>query len=93
MARASADQGSWTFIADRPTPFRAEGRDFQVAFEGLKRKDGTWAGRIVFRDGDRSLRTDQETSQPNRDALEYWATGVERIYLEGAFARARDRNQ
>jgi hypothetical protein len=33
-------------------------------------------------------RTDQETSQPNRGALAYWATGLEAAYLEGAFARA-----
>lgn len=34
------------------------------------------------------LRTGQETSQPNRSALEYWATGLETIYLDGAFKRA-----
>jgi hypothetical protein len=37
------------------------------------------------------LRTDQETSQPNRAAIEYWANGLEPIYLEGAFARAQGR--
>ena len=37
------------------------------------------------------LRTDQETSQPNRSALEYWADGLEPIYLEGALARAQGR--
>jgi hypothetical protein len=34
------------------------------------------------------LRTSQETSQPNRAALAYWASGLEPIYFEGAFARA-----
>ena len=28
-------------------------------------------------------------TQPARAALEYWATGVEPIYLDGALARAR----
>jgi len=37
------------------------------------------------------LRTEQETSQPNRIAIEYWASGLEPIYLEGAFARAQGR--
>jgi hypothetical protein len=34
------------------------------------------------------LRTDRETSQPNRQALEYWSTGLEPVYIEGAFERA-----
>jgi hypothetical protein len=34
------------------------------------------------------LRTDRETSQPNREALEYWSTGLEPVYIEGAFQRA-----
>jgi hypothetical protein len=33
----------------------------------------------------------KETSQPNRDAIEYWALGLEPIYLEGALARAQGR--
>ena len=37
------------------------------------------------------LRTDQGTSQPNRAAIEYWADGLEPIYLEGALARAQGR--
>jgi hypothetical protein len=37
------------------------------------------------------LLTEQETSQPNRTAIEYWALGLEPIYLEGAFARAQGR--
>jgi hypothetical protein len=34
------------------------------------------------------LRTARETTQPNRRALEYWASGLEPIYFEGAFERA-----
>jgi hypothetical protein len=37
------------------------------------------------------LITEQETSQPNRTALEYWADGLEPVYLDGAFARAHAR--
>jgi len=37
------------------------------------------------------LRTEQETSQPNRAAIEYWADGLEPIYLDGALARAQGR--
>lgn len=88
MTTVQPDPGPWTAVADRPTPFSAAGSHFRVFVEGLQRKDGTWAGRVVFTDGQKMLRTGQETSQPNRAALEYWATGLESIYLEGAFKRA-----
>jgi hypothetical protein len=34
------------------------------------------------------LRTGRETSQSNREGVAYWASGLEPVYLEGAFARA-----
>ena len=51
--------------------------------------DGHW---LEFEPADSSkptLLTDQETSQPNRVDVEYWATGLEPVYFEGAFERAR----
>ena len=36
-----------------------------------------------------TLRTDRETSQPSKQALAYWAEGLEPLYFEGAFARAQ----
>jgi hypothetical protein len=39
-------------------------------------------------DGRGILSTSRETTQPNRQALIYWATGLEPVYLEGAFERA-----
>ena len=59
---------------------------------GEQRLDGTWIGWLEFHPTDLSkltLRTDQETSQPNRTAVEYWATGLEPVYFEGAFERAQ----
>ncbi len=61
---------------------------------GAERPDGTWEGWLEFHSTDTrqpTLRTDQETSQPNRRALEYWADGLEPVYLEGALARAQGR--
>jgi hypothetical protein len=61
---------------------------------GAERLDGTWEGWLEFHPTDIShptLRTDQETSQPNRSAIEYWADGLEPIYLQGALARAQGR--
>ena len=39
-------------------------------------------------DGSPPLATLRETTQSNRAALEYWARGLEPIYLEGALVRA-----
>jgi len=39
-------------------------------------------------DGSPPLATPRETTQSNRAALEYWARGLEPIYLEGALVRA-----
>jgi hypothetical protein len=58
---------------------------------GDPQADNTWFGWLQFRSAGRptrTLRTGRETTQPNREALLYWATGIEPIYLEGAFARA-----
>ncbi|HEY2378404.1 MAG TPA: hypothetical protein VGH98_20665 [Gemmatimonadaceae bacterium] len=55
------------------------------------RGDGTWSGWIEFVPaGGRGivLSTEQETSQPDRKAVEYWAGGLEPVYLEGALERA-----
>ena len=60
---------------------------------GEERSDGTWAGWLEFHTTDvdkPTLRTGQETSQPNRTTIEYWATGLEPVYFEGAFERAHE---
>jgi hypothetical protein len=68
-----------------------DGTEYIVRSYGEERKDGTWIGWLEFQptDSTRPVRvTDQETSQPNRKTVEYWATGLEDIYFEGAFERA-----
>ena len=69
-----------------------EGTLYRVTTYGEAREDGTWWGWLEFqpRDGGPVLATGQETSQPNRDALAYWASGLEPIYMEGALIRAQD---
>jgi hypothetical protein len=37
--------------------------------------------------GGNPLRTGRETTQPNRVDAVYWATGLSRVYLEGALHR------
>ena len=51
-----------------------------------------WIGWLEFRPAKgkgATLRTGEETSQPDKKAVEYWATGLEPVYLEGALQRAR----
>lgn len=65
---------------------------YTVRSYGEERADGTWIGWLEFEPDDSSkptLLTDQETSQPNRVTVEYWATGLEPVYFEGAFNRAK----
>lgn len=68
-----------------------DGTTYDVRSYGDERADGTWIGWLEFHptDPDKpALQTDQETSQPNQMDVEYWATGLEPVYFEGAFARA-----
>ena len=72
------------------TPVALVGRSWTVEAWGQRQEDGRWEGWLVFvpADGSLPLATPRETTQSNRAALEYWARGLEPIYLEGAFARA-----
>lgn len=52
-------------------------------------EDGLWEGWLEFSDLDTGevIRSGRETAQPSRADTMYWATGLTRIYLEGALAR------
>ncbi len=81
-------------ILEHPTTVIWGEVKYRVLVCGNQRPEGTWQGWIEFQPTDPShpvLRTDQETSQPNRAAIEYWASGLEAIYLQGALARAQRR--
>ena len=67
------------------------GDRYSVLVYGERRSDGTWEGHVEFRpeNGLSSMRTGRETTQPDRKALAYWASGLEPIYLEGALERAQ----
>ena len=66
------------------------GKSYQVFAYGAARPDGNWEGWLEFHTaGGNILRTGRETTQPNREALAYWASGLEPLYFDGAFSRAR----
>lgn len=68
------------------------GISYDIYIYGDEREDRTWEGWIEFHPAGGvgpALRTERETSQPDRGALAYWASGLEPIYLEGALGRSR----
>lgn len=80
------------FLQPQHVALDADGTHWVPLVYGAPRSDGRWEAWIEFRPlDDRPLRvTDRETTQSNREAVEYWATGLEPVYFEGAFARAAE---
>jgi len=68
----------------------SQGRRYDLARTlAEEQPDGTWHGSIEFRSAEgHVLNTERETTQSNIAAVEYWAQGLEEIFLEGALARA-----
>jgi hypothetical protein len=69
----------------------ADGHLYVARAVGRARKNGTWVGWIEFTPrgtGGMVRKSPVETTQPNRAALDYWASGLEPVYLEGALERA-----
>ena len=79
-------------FAEYPAPIEGGNSVLYIARAvGAQADDGLWQGWIEFVpiDGDGSvLRSPRETTQPNRTDLEYWATGLTPVYLEGSLRRA-----
>lgn len=69
-----------------------DGRRYAARACGREGDGGLWEGWIEFlpEDGSPVLRSERETTQPNRIDTEYWATGLRPVYLEGALHRALD---
>jgi hypothetical protein len=66
------------------------GASYAVFLYGRSRPADTWQGWLVFErasDGQR-FATGVETTQPNADAILYWATGLTGAYFDGALDRA-----
>ena len=81
-------------IHEHPTRVKDECTTYIARIYAEERTDGTWEGWLEFHPIDKRkpvLRTGEETSQPSRVTIEYWAFGLEPIYLEGALARAEGR--
>jgi hypothetical protein len=57
---------------------------------GSEMDNGMWQGWLEFLpiESGEAVRSSRETTQPNRQDTEYWATGLTAVYLEGALDRA-----
>jgi len=64
---------------------------FHARAMARQRRDGSWEGWLEFVRADASVRytTPIETHQHDRVTMERWASGLTRVYAEGALARAR----
>lgn len=67
-----------------------DGDRYRAQACGAATVNGTWEGWIEFipLDDGEPIRSPRETTQPNHTDMKYWATGLTRIYLEGALTRA-----
>ncbi len=67
-----------------------DGRIFIARACGAELDRHLWQGWLEFlpADGGAAIRSSRETTQPNRQDTEYWATGLTPVYLEGALDRA-----
>lgn len=73
------------------TPVRdRHGNLYRVYLYGRSRPGDTWQGWLVFENGAQRLSTPVETTQPNAEAVLYWATGLTDAYFDGALERARN---
>jgi hypothetical protein len=82
-----------TIVAD-------DGTEYEARVCASPMPDGLWQGWIEFvpveeaEDAEDAgdggpIRSPRETTQPNRTDALYWASGLSRVYLEGALRRAR----
>jgi len=68
------------------------GETYTIVARGEPSPSGTWEGWLEFHPLDKTKPvwvTGRETTQPVKSALQYWASGLEPIYFEGAFDRAQ----
>jgi len=67
-----------------------DGEEYIARACGGEDERGHWQGWLEFTptSGGATVRSGRETTQPNRTDTQYWATGLSRVYLEGAIKRA-----
>ena len=65
-----------------------DGRNYTARACGSEMPDGMWQGWIEFLSSEgEPVRSARETTQPNRQDMIYWATGLTPVFLEGCLTR------
>ncbi len=77
-------------LAEFADPVVYNGTAYRAQACGAPGTGNMWEGWIEFvpLDGGSAVRSARETTQPNHSDAVYWATGLTRVYLEGALDRA-----
>lgn len=66
-----------------------DGKGYSARACAREDEDRRWSGWLEFSaDGEQWFATATETVQPNRRDVEYWVTGLTRVYLQGGLSRA-----
>lgn len=77
-------------LVDFDSEFKgSDGKLYEARACARGRSDRLWEGWLEFTPlgGGAAIRTGRETTQPNRDDVLYWATGLTSSYIEGALDR------
>jgi hypothetical protein len=77
-------------VFDSPILEGRDGRTYRAQACGRERDTGGWEGWLEFVpfDGSAPVVSERETTQPDREKVRYWATGLTGAYLDGALMRA-----
>jgi hypothetical protein len=77
-------------VFDSPILEGRDGRTYRAQACGRERDTGGWEGWLEFVpfDGSAPVVSERETTQPDREKVRYWATGLTGAYLDGALTRA-----
>jgi hypothetical protein len=77
-------------VFDAPILEGRDGRTYRAQACARERATGGWEGWLEFvpLDGSAPVVSERETTQPDREKVRYWATGLTGAYLDGALMRA-----
>lgn len=80
-------------IREYPETLTTSAASYRARAYGAAEDNGAWGGYVVFVPvgGGRIVSTDRETTQTTLEALARWAGTLSWVYLEGALARALER--
>jgi hypothetical protein len=82
-----------TTLLEFQTRLHWAGHEYRARACGRPLTSNTWEGWLEFVPDDDGavIASGRETTQPNLTDLEYWATGLTPVYLEGALERSVSR--